>query len=148
MGVKMHENGAMKGLSIGQTARSAGVGVETVRFYERRGLIEPPPRTESGYRQYPEDVVVRLGFIRRAKELGFTLNEIKELLSLRLEPASACEDVRRQADLKIASIEEKIHDLQGMKTALAELVDACQGQGTTSECPILDALDQNISMEE
>ncbi len=81
-----------KPLSIGRVARRAGVGVETVRFYERQGLIEEPPRRMSGYREYDEDVVSRLGFIRRAKELGFTLKEIKELLSLRRDPSTPAAD--------------------------------------------------------
>ena len=94
----------MKTLTIGQVAREAGVGVETVRFYEREGLIEEPSRRASGYRQFDEAVVDRLRFIREAKELGFTLNEIKELLSLKLDPASSCGDVKHRAEVKIAEI--------------------------------------------
>src|SRR2546425_6976159 len=105
----------MKPLTIGQVARRAGVGVETVRFYEREGLLEEPPRRESGYRQYGEDIVARLQFIRRAKELGFTLNEIKELLSLRLDPSTTCAEVKDRAQAKIADIEQKIRTLQRMK---------------------------------
>ena len=131
----------MKPLTIGQVARRAGVGVETVRFYEREGLLEEPPRRESGYRQYGEDIVARLQFIRRAKELGFTLNEIKELLSLRLDPSTTCAEVKDRAQAKIADIEQKIRTLQRMKKALVRLTRACSGSGPTSECPILESLE-------
>lgn len=132
----------MKPLTIGQVARSAGVGVETVRFYERQGLLAEPARKESGYRQYAEDVVARLRFIRRAKELGFSLKEIKELLALRVDPTTPCAEVKRQAEAKIGDIEEKIRTLRRMKKALVKLTAVCRGRGPTSECPILDALDK------
>jgi len=128
-------------LTIGQVAKRSGIGIETVRFYERKGLVEEPPRTDSGYRQYPEDVVARIQFIRRAKELGFKLKEISELLSLRVDPDTTCSDVRKQTELKIADVKEKIRVLQGIKTALKKLAASCVGTGPTSECPILEALD-------
>ena len=131
----------MKPLTIGQVARSAGVGVETVRFYERQGLLEEPARRDSGYRQYGEDVVARLRFIKRAKELGFSLKEIKELLALRVDPDTTCAEVKRQAEAKIADVEQKIAALQRIRKALVKLTAVCQGRGPTSECPILDALD-------
>jgi MerR family transcriptional regulator, copper efflux regulator len=131
----------MKSLTIGQVAHEAGVGIETVRFYERKGLIEEPTRRASGYRQYGEEVVDRLRFIREAKDLGFTLNEIKELLSLKLDPSSSCAEVKGRAEAKIADIEEKIRTLQRMKRALAKLTKACSGDGPTSKCPILEALE-------
>ena len=131
----------MKSLTIGQVAREAGVGVETVRFYERQGLIEAPTRRASGYRQFDESVVDRLRFIREAKELGFTLGEVKELLSLKLDPSSSCAEVKGRAEAKIADIEEKTRTLQRMKRALAKLTKACSGNGPTSECPILEALE-------
>lgn len=131
----------MKPLTIGQVAGQAGVDVETVRYYEREGLIEEPARRASGYRQYGEEVVDRLRFIREAKELGFTLNEIKDLLSLKLDPSSSCAEVKGRAEAKIADIEEKIRTLQRMKRALGKLTKACSGDGPTSECPILDALE-------
>jgi MerR family transcriptional regulator, copper efflux regulator len=131
----------MKPLSIGQTARRAGVGVETVRFYERQGLLQEPPRRDSGYRQYPEDVVARLRFIRRAKELGFSLKEIKELLALRVDPTTTYAEVRSRAVAKIADIEEKIQALQRMRRALVKLAKECSGHGPTTECPILEALE-------
>ena len=133
----------METLTIGKVARLAGIGVETIRFYEREGLIEEPPRRESGYRQYPEDTVHRLRFIRRAKELGFTLKEIKELLALRVEPETTCEDIRRRAEAKIGDIEEKICTLNKMKGALKKLTLACKGRGPVSACPILEAMEND-----
>lgn len=132
----------MKTFTIGQIAREAGVGVETVRFYERKGLLAEPSRRASGYRQFDESVVDRLRFIREAKVLGFTLNEIKELLSLKLDPVSSCADVKSQAEAKIADIEEKLRTLQRMKRALLKLTKACSGNGPSSECPILESLDR------
>jgi MerR family mercuric resistance operon transcriptional regulator len=132
----------MKPLTIGQVARCAGVGVETVRFYERQGLLEEPARRDSGYRQYPEDVVARLRFIRRAKELGFSLKEIKELLALRVDPDTTCAEIKQRAQAKIADVEEKIRALQRIKKALVRLTAVCRGRGPTNECPILDALDK------
>ena len=131
----------MKPLTIGQVARRAEVGVETVRFYERQGLLEEPARRESGYRQYPEDVVARLRFIRRAKELGFSLKEIKELLALRVDPTTTCAQVRSKAAAKLADVEQKIEALRRIRKALVKLTAVCRGRGPTSECPILDALD-------
>lgn len=130
----------MKALTIGQLAKQADVGVETVRFYERQGLLEEPDRRASGYRQYEESVVRRLQFIRRAKELGFTLKEIKDLLSLRVDPTTTCADVKQRAESKITDIEEKIRTLQRMKRALVKVTNSCSGSGPTSECPILDAI--------
>lgn len=131
----------MKPLTIGQVARNAEVGIETVRFYERQGLLEEPARKASGYRQYSEEVVARLRFIKRAKELGFALKEIKELLALRVDPDTTCVEVKRRAEGKIADVEQKIEDLQRIKKALVKLTSVCRGRGPTSECPILDALD-------
>ena len=130
----------MDSLTIGQVAKRAAVGVETVRFYERQGLIAEPPRRASGYRQYPPEVVDRLGFIKRAKTLGFSLKEIVELLSLRVDPNSTAADVKASAAEKLRQIEGKIAELERMKGALEELHDACRGEGPTSACPILDAL--------
>lgn len=130
-----------KPLTIGEVARRAGIGVEAVRFYEREGLIEAPPRNGSGYRQYPPEVVARIEFTRRAKELGFSLKEIKELLELRLSRGATCEEIKRRAEARIAAMEEKIRALQRMKRALVNLTTACADEGPTSECPILDALE-------
>lgn len=132
----------MKPLTIGQVAQRAGVGIETVRFYEREGLLNRPARSpSSGYRLYDEEVIARLRFILRAKELGFTLNEINELLSLRVDAGASCADVKARAEVKIVTIEEKIRTLQRMRTALVRLTKACREMGGGAECPILDALD-------
>ncbi len=130
----------MKPLTIGQVSSRSGVGIETVRFYERVGLLPKPARSLSGYRQFDEEVIARLQFIQRAKDLGFTLNEIKELLSLRLDPDTSCDDVKARADAKIADVEDKIRMLQRMKKALVRLTHECSETGSGSACPILDAL--------
>lgn len=131
-----------KGLTIGEVARRAGFGIETVRFYERNGLIDEPPRRLSGYRQYPESVISRLRFIKRAKELGFSLREIKELLSLRVDPTATCSDIRGRAEAKIADIHGRILTLERMKDVLTRLTGSCVEAGPLSECPILEALDR------
>lgn len=128
-------------LTIGKVAERAGVGIETVRFYEREGLLDEPKRSSSGYRQFGEEVVKRLAFISRAKELGFTLNEIKELLSLRVGPDTCCDDVKAKADAKIADIETKVATLRKMKKALVRLSKACGEREPTADCPILEALE-------
>lgn len=133
----------MKSLTIGQLAKQAHVGVETVRFYERKGLLEEPDRRPSGYRQYDEDVVRRLEFIRRAKELGFTLKEVKELLSLKFDSSTTCADVKERAETKIEDIESKIRTLQRMKRDLVTLTKSCSGSGPTGECPILETIETN-----
>lgn len=130
-------------LTIGRLAEQAGVGVETVRFYEREGLIAQPERPMSGYRRYPPEVVGRVRFIRHAKELGFTLKEIRDLLELRVDPRSTCEDVRQRARDKVADIEQRIAGLERMKAALVRLGRKCRGRGPTSECPILEELDRD-----
>jgi Hg(II)-responsive transcriptional regulator len=131
----------MAGLRIGQVAERAGVGVETVRFYERKGLIDEPPRRKSGYRQYAEDVVPRIRFIRRAGELGFSLREIQELLELRADSTASAEEVRDRTEAKVLEIDGRIADLERMKRALAGLTARCTGEGPVGECPILEALE-------
>ncbi len=132
--------------TIGKLAAHAGVSVETVRYYERRGLIKQP-RVGRGFRRYPPETAQRLGFIRRAKELGFTLNEIAELLLLRVNAKQSCGQVRIAAHAKVAEVEAKIADLQQMKSALERLASRCRGRGPRSECPILESLeDQGASM--
>ena len=131
----------MESMTIGRVARAAGVGVETVRFYEREGLIPEPPRRPSGYRQYPPTTVRRLVFIRRAKELGFTLRQIRELLGLRVHPDQACGPVREAAQAKVVEVEQRIDDLMRLKTVLLDLVEACGDERETNHCPILRALD-------
>ena len=132
----------MQALTIGKVSKQAGVGVETIRFYEREGLLEQPPRLASGYRQYPCDTIDRLRLIKRAKELGFSLKEIKELLALRLVSGSTCDQIKERAETKIQDIENKIRSLQRMKRALKKLTAACSSNGPVSNCPILDALEK------
>lgn len=134
-------------LSIGELAKQAGVGVETVRYYERRGLLAEPDRRASGYRQYESEAVAILRFIRRAKELGFTLKEIQSLLELRRSSSATRADVRRNAQAKLVDIETKIRDLERMRRALADLTKTCHGDGAAAECPILLALNGTPEIE-
>ena len=131
----------MSALKIGAVAQQAGVNLQTIHYYERRGLLPKPPRTESNYRAYPEDTVPRVRFIRRAQELGFTLKEIKELLSLRATPQARCADVRQRAEIKVRDIDDKVRTLQAMRKGLTKLIGECSGKGRVSACPILEALD-------
>ncbi len=131
----------MQTLTIGQVARQAGIGVETVRFYEREGLLAAPARRASGYREFGSDAISQLKFIRQAQGLGFTLREIKELLALRLDPTSTRAQVREQAETKVADIERRIDELKRMKKALLPLIAACDGKGRLEGCPILAAID-------
>lgn len=132
----------MSALLIGQVARQTGVSVETIRFYERQGLIQEPPRRPSGYRQYDSNDIHRLTFIQQAKTLGFSLQEIGELLSLKLNPDATCHDVREQAQAKLHDIEDKIRKLKRMQRTIRKLVQDCPGQGPVTDCPILEALDR------
>ena len=132
----------MDTLTIGQVAKQTGIGIETIRFYERKGLIDEPSRRESGYRQYTNDVVRRLTFIQQAKTLGFSLNEIHELLSLRSLPGVTSREIKQMAQAKLGDIGQKIKMLKRMQKALKNLVDQCPGVGPTDECPIIEALDK------
>ena len=131
----------MNQLSRSQLAKAVNVNIETLRYYERRGLIPEPQRKSSGYRQYSPDYVVRLHFIQKAKALGFTLNEVQELLSLRVDSQTSCDQVREKAEQKLAEMDKKIADLQKMKNALQTLTASCHSDGPTGECPILEALE-------
>ena len=132
----------MKSLTIGRLAKEAGVNLETVRFYERRGLLPRPPRSASGYRLFPAEAARRLRFIRRAQELGFSLKEVGELLSLRVSRRTTSAAIRARAKTKIADIQEKIKSLESMKKTLQKLTKVCDGCAPLAECPILDSLDQ------
>ena len=128
----------MSTLTIGKLARTGDVRVDTVRYYERMGLISPVERTESGYRKYSPETTKRLRFIRMAQGLGFTLEEIKALLELSEEPETDCADVREYARNKITEIETRIADLKKIKECLQELANFCPGEGKPlSECNIL-----------
>jgi len=130
----------MNGLTIGRLAKQVGLGIETVRFYERQGLIKPPPRTDSNYRIYPVEEVGRLKFIKRAKDLGFTLKEIKELLFMQHDPHATKADIKKRTVEKIEDIKKKVRDLSKIQGALEHLAGTCDGHGPLSECPIMDAL--------
>ena len=127
-------------MKIGTVARAVGVNAQTLRFYERQGLIDSPPRTSSGYRQYPDDYVHRLRFIIKAKKLGFSLKEIEVLLSLKVDPKSNCGDVKEKAMNKISDIESKLVTLKRMKRVLIKLAERCDSNNTTEDCPILESL--------
>jgi Hg(II)-responsive transcriptional regulator len=129
-------------LTIGQVAEGAGVGVETVRFYQRSGLIPEPPRRGTEHRRYPSEAVARIRFIRGAQNVGFSLKEIEELMALRIEPGASKTDVKARAQQKVSEIERKMHDLQRMRDTLVKLIGACDGMGSLDDCPILDAFDQ------
>ncbi len=126
--------------SIGQIAKISGISVETIRFYEKEGLLEKPQRKESGYRQYDESVIERLSFIQQAKGLGFTLAEILELLSLEIKTGTTSKDIKQMAQSKLHTIEEKIKMLKRMQRTLKDLVIQCDGQGSIEQCPILNAI--------
>jgi len=130
-------------MKIGQVAEESGVNLQTIRYYERDGLLPAPPRLASGYRLYTEDTVRRVKFIKRAQELGFTLDEIGELLTLRVSEARSSAEVRSIAEAKITDIENKVRALQAMKKALVHLTDKCSGNGPATECPILESLDSD-----
>ena len=132
----------MKNMTVGKFANAAGVNIETIRFYERKGLLPEPVRKESGYRLYSQEDVKRLAFIVHAKELGFSLKEIKELLELRVEVETNCEEVRQQAETKIKDIEKKVADLRRIHEVLMKLAAACREKGPTGECPILAAMEK------
>jgi MerR family copper efflux transcriptional regulator len=128
----------MADVTIGRLAEQSGVGVETIRFYERKGLIAQPRRPVSGYRKYDDQTADRVRFIQQAQELGFTLSEIKQLLSLRVDPRTSCTDVRAKAEEKIVDIDGKLATLRRMRGALIQITKTCSGDGPTSDCPILD----------
>jgi Hg(II)-responsive transcriptional regulator len=125
----------------GELAKRAGVNVETLRFYERKGLLPMPPRRPSGYREYPPGDVRRIRFIKRAQELGFSLGEIRDLLALRGLRGATAAEVQSRAEAKLADIRRKIADLGAIERALEKLTDACPGKGPLDECPILQHLD-------
>jgi MerR family mercuric resistance operon transcriptional regulator len=130
--------------TIGKLAKASGVTVETVRFYEQKGLIQQP-LTNSGYRKYPVDDVVKIKFIKRTQELGFTLAEAKDLLELRVKVTAKCGQVRKKAESKLQEVEAKIKDLKRMKRSLAKMVSTCtNNEKSTSECPILECFEKDV----
>ena len=130
-------------LTIGQIASAAHVNIQTIRYYERRGLFPTPRRTPAGYRQYAEDAVARLRFIKHAQELGFSLQEVQELLALRVRHGAACDVVERKTRQKIEVVQQRIRDLQRMRRALERLAAACAARRPTDDCPILEVLEDH-----
>jgi len=133
----------MDSIGIGTLAKWAGVGIDTVRYYERSGLLAPKARLASGYRRYSAAELARLRFIRRAQALGFTLREVRELLALsgRRDVAR----VKRAAQERLANVEQRMADLQRVREGLRSLIDACPGHGRAQDCPILKALGSDES---
>ena len=132
----------MEKFTIGKVAKAADVGVETIRFYEKKGLIVQPQATGT-YREYPTSVVTRIRFIKRAKELGFKLSEIRDLLELADQPDEDRAAVKQIAEAKVESIRTRIAELRKAEEILAELVDQCSGEGTVRDCPIIGAFGDN-----
>ncbi|MBI4375331.1 MAG: heavy metal-responsive transcriptional regulator [Elusimicrobia bacterium] len=128
-------------MTIGRVARLARVNIQTVRYYERRGILSPDGRRESGYRLYSEEAVRKIRFIKNAQELGFTLEEIAGLLRLRVGRRTRCGDVRRKAETKLDQVNEKIVRLQSMRRVLNGLIHTCRRRGSTDACPILRSLE-------
>src|SRR5438105_13068403 len=128
-------------MRTGELAAHAGVNVQTVRFYERRGILPKPARTPSGYRVYSAEAVRLIRFIKRAQELGFTLDEVEELLRLRNNRRSGCGVVKTAGQAKMAAVEAKIASLNAMKRAVAVLLATCERNDRDRECPILEALE-------
>lgn len=134
-------------LTISRLASAASVNVQTVRYYERRGLLPAPERTRSGYRQYDPEAVRRLRFIKRAQQLGFTLEEIRALLALRVRQPTdgSCSRIEAQTRRKIRLVEQKMEELERILAVLQRLANSCRDRRATAECPILEALESEVS---
>lgn len=132
----------MRSLTIGELAKRCEINLETLRYYERMGLMPPPPRSQAGHRQYGESSADRLMFIRRAQSLGFSLTEIKELLELRRHNDDLCLDVVHRIDAKLQEVEKKIADLKAIQRALGTMKELCHGDCLIGDCPILESLEQ------
>ena len=133
-------NTAASSLTIGAVAKRVGVAIDTIRFYEREGLLPEPERRASGYRSYGVGTIAQLRFIRRAKQLGFTLEEIRELLALSADRQRGVKAVKKRAQERLAAIDQRIVELQRVRDGLAQLVESCPGHGAPEQCPILQAL--------
>ena len=132
-------------MKIGQFAQRAGVGIDTVRYYEKHGLLSSPGRLASGYRQYGEQDLAPLRFIRRAKALGFTLLEIRDLLELSGQRGQDMASMKATALHKLDDVEEKLAELTRIRDGLKTLVDSCPGHGVLEQCPILNALSEDAA---
>jgi MerR family mercuric resistance operon transcriptional regulator len=130
-------------MTIGKIAHEAGVGVETIRYYERRGLIEQPPKPPlGGHRIYPEQTIERVRFVREAQALGFSLREIQGLLKIRNDPSTDCAEILSRAQQKLTEIKEKQKDLRRLRATLEELIATCPGKGASSSCSIIRAMER------
>ncbi|EMI20428.1 MerR family transcriptional regulator [Rhodopirellula maiorica SM1] len=127
-------------MMIGKLAKAANVNVETIRFYERRGLLHRPDPIKTTFREYPPEAVDRIRFIKRAKDLGFTLSEISDLLQLEQKTGASRREVKTLAESKLTIIRGKIADLQRIESTLSELVVQCSGRGSLSGCPIIQTM--------
>ena len=143
----MNAKAPVEKLTISRLARLGGVNLETIRYYEREGLLPRPPRTRAGYRIFPTDAARRLRFIKRAQQLGFSLTEIRDLFTLRLKPGTKRDQIRARAEAKMSDIEQKIQTLVAMKQALGLLTMQCSACGPITECPILESLDHETDGE-
>lgn len=132
---------AERTMSIGTLSKETGIGIETIRFYERLGLIVPVGRKSSGYRIFDDNSLRALGFIKHAKELGFSLSEIQELLDLKADKKSKCQSVQLKAKAQLQAVEEKINHLERIRNVLSKLIEQCRQRKIDSECPLLDCLD-------
>lgn len=130
----------MDQLSIGQLAKQAKVNLETIRYYERRGLLPEPPRNKSGHRRYSIEAVKRTDFIKRCQALGFSLNEIEEILELRITTGSTCADMQSRVLDKLSDVDKKIEELTRIRDALSRMLKKCTGKGPIGNCPILEEL--------
>ncbi len=132
----------MDSLTISQVAKRGGVNIQTIRYYERQGLLAPTSRTEAAYRIFSAESVRRIRFIKRSQELGFSLKEIKDLLSLRIDAHTTQADIRKRTQAKIADVEQKILHLQAIHASLLRMAEDCSGCGSLKDCPILESLDK------
>ncbi|MCI0409772.1 MAG: heavy metal-responsive transcriptional regulator [Acidobacteria bacterium] len=132
-------------LRIGEVARRAGVNIQTLRYYERIGLVKPDGRRDSGYRLYRDEVVRRIRFIKHAQQLGFTLVEIAELLRLRVDKTVRCDEVRRRAEARLRIVKEKVDSLRKMAKILEGLIHSCASRVLTDPCPILKSLEADVN---
>jgi len=138
----------MKSLTIGQLAQEAGINPESVRFYEAQNLLPDPPRSNAGYRLYSRTAVLRIRFIKRAQDLGFSLKEIRELLSLAEDQKANCVDVRALAQIKMDEISKKIRTLEAMRRSLMVLTESCPGRGSAAKCSILESIGSDEAIHE
>ncbi|HEX8055239.1 MerR family transcriptional regulator [Sphingobium sp. R-7] len=134
----------MTAITIGRLSTATGVKIETIRYYERAGLIDPPARTEGNYRSYGADDVARLGFIRRTRDLGFSLEEIRALLDLAGQRDRDCGEVDALASQHLVEVDRKIADLQSLRRQLSAAISTCAG-GTVAECRILEAFSSDMA---